>query len=125
LTGAVNILNPTSLFVLKLSSTAIGVKNRIIEGCKCQVLLLKAVSKNIFFCVALTAGELVVGHILVFSIGVICKWNAMGKLCECNVNGKFSKNKILYDMLFTSEFCLCFFFGASFVRDSDVLLSLF
>ncbi len=49
--------------------------------------------KKHFFCVALTAGELVVGHILVFSIGVICKWNAMGKLCECNVNGKSSKKK--------------------------------
>jgi hypothetical protein len=42
--------------------------------------------KDLFFCVALTVGELVVGHILVISIGVICKWNATGKLCECNVD---------------------------------------
>jgi hypothetical protein len=75
--------------------------------------------KDLFFCVALTAGELVVGDILVISIGVMGKWNPTGKLCECNVDGKFSKKRnFFYDMLFTSEFCLCFFF------DLGVLLSL-
>jgi hypothetical protein len=34
-------------------------------------------SVELFFCVALTAGEL---HILVILIGMICDWNVMGKL---------------------------------------------
>jgi hypothetical protein len=32
------------LFVSTFLTTAIGVKNGIIEGCKCQVVLLNAVS---------------------------------------------------------------------------------
>ena len=84
---------PTLVKLLLFFITTIGVKNGIIEGCKCQVVLSKTVLKIFFFCVALTVGELVVGHILVVSIGVICKWNAMGKLCECNVDGKFSKER--------------------------------
>ncbi len=46
----------------------------------------------------------------------------MGKLCECDVDGKISKKmeNFLHYMSFNSEFCLCFFFGEGFVHDSDV-----
>jgi hypothetical protein len=64
--------------------------------------------KDLFLCVALTAGELVVGHILVISIGVICKWNATGKLCECNDDEKFSKKrKFSYMICYLPQSFVC------------------
>jgi hypothetical protein len=75
---------------ITFSCTAIGVKNRIIKGCKCQVLLSKAASNNFYLSVALTAGELV-GPFMVVFIGVTCKWNLMGKLCEYDVVAKIFK----------------------------------
>jgi hypothetical protein len=49
--------------------------------------------KDFFFCVALTAGELVVGHILVISIGVSV--NGMPRVSYVNVMllGNFQKKE--------------------------------
>ncbi len=81
--------------------------------------------KDLFFCVALTAGELVVGHILVISIGVICKWNATGKLCECSVDGKFSKKRKCSHMICYLPQSIVFFFDLGVLLLLSCILHLF